>query len=251
MRCTNRLILIGQMRAPQNKHSLLRYETVSPLLRDILVFLMGESLFEPFRLVGGTNLSLRYGHRRSEDIDLFSDREYGSLDFRAFAAFLRSNFGYYECNDSTSIVACGRSYYVGNSVDESVKIDLMYADAFMKDADLIEGIRLAGVEDIVAMKMDVVARGGRKKDFWDLHLLLREYLLKEMIDFHAKRYEWSHDRNELLERFVDFEIADVEPDPCCLLGKDWDDIKLDLIEELEQYVEGDLENGSGGCDSGW
>ncbi len=34
--------------------------------------------FAPFRLVGGTSLSLRYGHRMSDDIDLFTDAEYGS-----------------------------------------------------------------------------------------------------------------------------------------------------------------------------
>lgn len=40
----------------------LHYETVTPLLRETLGVLMQEELFSPFRLVGGTNLSLRYGH---------------------------------------------------------------------------------------------------------------------------------------------------------------------------------------------
>ena len=47
----------------------LHYETVTPLLRHILDTLMASELFKPFRLVGGTNLSLRYGHRLSIDID--------------------------------------------------------------------------------------------------------------------------------------------------------------------------------------
>ena len=68
----------------------LHYETVKPLLREILDILMAEELFAPFRLVGGTNLSLRYGHRLSLDIDLFTDVEYRSLDFLSFESFLRS-----------------------------------------------------------------------------------------------------------------------------------------------------------------
>lgn len=36
-------------------------------------------VFEPFRLVGGTALSLQMGHRLSVDIDLFTDAEYGTL----------------------------------------------------------------------------------------------------------------------------------------------------------------------------
>ncbi len=62
----------------------LHYETVSPMLKEILQQLMSEKLFVPFRLVGGMNLSLRYGHRKSVDIDLFTDADYGSLDFEYF-----------------------------------------------------------------------------------------------------------------------------------------------------------------------
>ena len=43
----------------------LHYETVTPELKQILFRLMASPLFEPFRLVGGTSLSLRFGHRMS------------------------------------------------------------------------------------------------------------------------------------------------------------------------------------------
>lgn len=56
----------------------LHYNTVSPLLKNILSTLIAEPLFSPFRLVGGTNLSLRLGHRKSIDIDLFTDAQYDS-----------------------------------------------------------------------------------------------------------------------------------------------------------------------------
>lgn len=62
----------------------------------------------------------------------------------------------------------GRSYYVGKSEDEYVKVDLMYSDPFLEDAEVIDGIRMAGVKDIVAMKMHVVSQGGRKKGFLGL-----------------------------------------------------------------------------------
>jgi len=140
----------------------LHYETVNPLLQQILETLMSAELFTPFRLVGGTNLSLRYGHRISIDIDLFTDAVYGSLDFHAFEKFLKEHFAYYECSDKTSIVGFGRGYYIGNSSDEYVKLDLMYTDPFLEDSELIDGIRLATVKDIIAMKMNVISHGGRK-----------------------------------------------------------------------------------------
>lgn len=211
-------------------NSLLHFETVSPSLRRILTILMSDELFAPFRLVGGTNLSLRYGHRKSVDIDLFTDADYGSLDFRKFEEFLRIKFPYYECSDTTTIVCFGRMYYVGFSEDELVKVDLMYTDPFINDEEVIDGIRMASVEDIIAMKMNVVSQRGRKKDFWDIHCLLNHFSLREMFSFHEKRYPWEHEPNELLKQFVDFSLANEEFDPICLQGKDWDDIKLDLIE---------------------
>lgn len=51
-----------------------------------------------------------------------------------------------------------------------------------------------------------------------------------MIGLHAKRYEWEHDEDELLDNFVNFTKADTYPDPVCLLGKDWQVIQFDLIK---------------------
>ena len=214
----------------------LHYETVTPLLKETLGMLMAEELFTPFRLVGGTNLSLRYGHRKSVDIDLFTDAEYRSLDFQAFEQFLRSHFPYYDCNDTTSIVGFGRGYYIGRSEEDAVKLDLMYTDPFLETAEVLDGIRMASVRDIIAMKMNVVSRGGRKKDFWDLHMLLNEYPLAEMFALHARRHEWEHDTEELLDKFTDFALADADLDPVCLRGLDWDEIKLDLIETAEEFA---------------
>lgn len=60
--------------------------TVSDLLWDALNKLMSLEVFNSFRLVGGTSLSLQLGHRGSIDrgsidIDLFTDSQYGSVDF--------------------------------------------------------------------------------------------------------------------------------------------------------------------------
>lgn len=160
----------------------LHYETVSPLLQQVLETLMGTELFAPFRLVGGTNLSLRYGHRISVDIDLFTDAEYGSLNFHSYEKYLKEKFPYYECNDKTSIVGFGRGYYIGDNPEESIKVDLMYAEPFLDEAGIYDNIRLASVKDIIAMKMNVISHGGRKKDFWDIHQLLNDYSLSDMFE---------------------------------------------------------------------
>lgn len=57
----------------------LHYETVSPLLKETLQKLVNSPIFKDFTLIGGTCLSLQLGHRRSIDIDLFTDIDYGTM----------------------------------------------------------------------------------------------------------------------------------------------------------------------------
>ncbi len=132
--------------------------------------LMAAKEFDVFRLVGGTALGLYRGHRESVDIDLFSDAPYDSIDFAAIDAFLYKTFSYVDTNEY-KVVGMGKSYYIGKNKDDCVKLDLFYTDRFIQKIILIDGIRLATVEEIIAMKIDVISRGGRKKDFWDIHEL--------------------------------------------------------------------------------
>jgi len=209
----------------------LKYNTVKPLLRNILSWLMAEEIFDPFRLVGGTALSLQLGHRESVDIDLFTETPYGEIDFDAIDRHLRDNFEYVDSPDVP--VGMGKSYFIGNSAEDSIKLDLFYTDPFIQPALKIDNIRLATLDEITAMKIDVVSRGARKKDFWDLHELLDSYSIPQMIQLHEERYPYTHDPYEILRNFTNFKTADNDFEPICLKGKYWELIKLDFVEAIE------------------
>lgn len=208
----------------------LHFETVTPELMHVLSDLMDNSLFDPFCLVGGTSLSLKYGHRISVDIDMFTDADYDSIDFRPLEDYLKNTYTYFYKPDTGDIIGPGRSYYVGVSEEKAVKLDLFYTDKFIRKSELIANIRIAHTDDVVAMKIDVISRGGRKKDFWDLHLLLKHYSIEQMLDLHKERYQWTHNAEEIYANFLNFSIADDMPNPLCLLHKDWDFIKMDFID---------------------
>ncbi len=208
------------------------YETVSPLLKSTLEQLMKEEIFLPFRIVGGTALSLQLGHRESIDIDLFTEVEYGSIDFDSIGKYLNEHYPYMD-TFNFGAVGFGKSYFVGESEDKSIKLDICYTDPFIRPALVLDGIRLANIDEIVAMKIDVVSRGGRKKDFWDLHELLDTYPIPQMLQLHEERYPYSHNKDEILSNFTKFEDADADFDPICLKGKYWEIIKLDILEALE------------------
>jgi hypothetical protein len=205
------------------------YNIINPLLLSVLKTLMAAREFDVFRLIGGTALSLYRGHRESVDLDLFSDAPYESIDFAAIDAFLHKTYSYVDTNEYM-IVGMGKSYYVGNSKDDCIKLDLFYTERFIQKIKLIDGIRLATVEEIIAMKIDVISRGGRKKDFWDIHELKDDYSIEKMIALHRQRYPYTHDEDIVRSNFSNFKNADDDFDPICLKGKHWEIIKLDIID---------------------
>ncbi|RPA66870.1 nucleotidyl transferase AbiEii/AbiGii toxin family protein [Cyclobacteriaceae bacterium YHN15] len=211
----------------------LYWNTVNQELKECLEFVMQSDQLQKFRLVGGTALSLHLGHRISVDIDLFSEEPYGSLNFDAIDDFLRSNYNY--VSDPVSVnIGFGRSYLIGKDSTNLIKLDLYYTDPFLEKLEIHENVRMASISEIAAMKIDVIQRGGRKKDFWDIHELLDKYGLDQLLGFHVQKYPYNHEKSLILANMSNFERADSEPDPLCLRGKYWDLIKLDIVQAVEQ-----------------
>lgn len=210
---------------------MLFWKTVNELLRDSLLMLMSSDEFAGFRLVGGTSLSLQLGHRMSVDIDLFTDANYGSVDFEAIDSYLLSNFKY--VTGIGGLPGMGKSYFIGTDENNAVKLDVYYTDMFIRPVLLEDGVRLASIEDIIAMKIDVVQRESRKKDYWDLHELLPKYSIQAMLALHEERYPYGHDRQMILQRLAAADEADDDFNPECLRGKYWEFIKEDIKEAVD------------------
>jgi hypothetical protein len=209
--------------------SKLHYNTISNLLGECLEKLMKNPLLSSFRLVGGTALSLQMGHRMSVDIDLFTDEPYGSVNFEEIESFLQKMFPYFE-KSNHGLIGFGTSYFIGNDKQNNIKLDIYYTDIFIQKPVVVDHIRLASIEEIIAMKIDVISREGRKKDFWDLHVLMDKYTFNQMLDLHLKRHPYSHNRDEIKTKFIDFTSADDDFDPICLKNNYWELVKLDLID---------------------
>lgn len=142
---------------------MLYYSTVNDLLKSSLIKIMQSDVFSDFRLVGGTALSLQIGHRASIDIDLFSDSEYGSLDFNSIENYLKENFKYVDFLNT--LPAIGTSCFIGENKENTVKLVVYYTDTYIQPPIEVDGIRMATIEEIISMKIDVVQRGGRKRIF--------------------------------------------------------------------------------------
>lgn len=148
----------------------LHYDGVSNTLLSILRKLMAADAFADFRLVGGTALTLIRGHRRSIDIDLFTDMEYGGMPIEKMRQYLEKEFPIHRGTEYMNQTNTGYHVYLSDGYEPPVKVDLFYTEKFLYPPILNEGLRIADQREIAAMKLEAIGtKSLRQKDYWDIH----------------------------------------------------------------------------------
>jgi hypothetical protein len=125
---------------------------------------------------------------------------------------------------------------MGDSKDKPVKVDMFYSDPFIRPIVDIDSIRMASIDEIAAMKIEVIGHSGRKKDFWDIHELLDILNLEQIIDLYIERFPYSYSREEIINKLVDFNLADNHFAPICLKGKYWELIREDIKDAVNKLT---------------
>lgn len=157
---------------------MLHKETVSAETLDLIQRLMAEDELQGFKLVGGTALALMLGHRLSIDIDLFSDQPFNA---QVVADSLSSRYQINNLETDLNTFTC---------FIEDVKVDCMaHRYPWIGSEVSLEGIRMASMEDIAAMKLNAIAtNGSRWKDFADMYKLLEHRSLAQMLNYYEMKY---------------------------------------------------------------
>lgn len=212
----------------------LHLSTVTPCLNNYIQRLMQCQAFNDFYLAGGTALALQLGHRKSIDIDLFTNREYGSLDCKSLQHNLTNLFAICENIDCLNNRQMVYTIYVGDTANSLIKLDLCYDEQTIFPIIYEHGIRLASDKEIAAMKLLAVVTGNRPKDFWDIHELLKNYSLSEMITWAIKRNPYTLTETDILKAFN--KIWDFpEPEDIISLNNDrWPFIADKLFDEAKR-----------------
>lgn len=202
---------------------MLQRNTVSSELLGVLETLMSIPALKDLRLVGGTSLALQIGHRHSVDIDLFGTHELDGQDFyQAFSTF-------------NEVRQLHKTKSINIFLIEGVKVDIVnYRYPWLDSEYEVEGIRMASLRDIAAMKISAITQRGSKKDFIDLHLLLMHFTMSQMMSFYREKIT---DGNEwlALRSLAFFEDADQQPMPRMFSATSWDEIKASIIAEVKKY----------------
>jgi hypothetical protein len=153
-------------------------ETVSAEFFELIQELCKHAELSGFVLVGGTALSLQIGHRKSIDIDLFSSNPF---DSEGMAEFFQSKYDF-------QVQTRFKNALMG--MVNNVKVDIIsHQYDWINDTFTQEGIRMAGLEDIAAMKLNaIIGNGSRLKDYADIAFLSSHFSLQQMLDFFEKKY---------------------------------------------------------------
>ena len=199
---------------------MLQYQTISPVTRDLLKELQTLDFLKTSRLVGGTALALQLGHRSSVDLDFFGTLPESS---EAFVEAVQALHHITRIKESPNI----HIYLIDN-----VKVDIVNYKYQWLDEPLAEdGLLLAGMRDIAAMKVAAIVGRGTKKDFIDLYFLLKHYSLRQILDFYMEKYP-DGSLFIALKSLCYFEDAEPDPMPYMFEEDDWDSIKSCILEAV-------------------
>jgi len=207
---------------------MLQTQTIEPGTLSILKRLMEIPELQSFHLVGGTALSLKYGHRTSVDLDFFST---DNFNHQPVIEALRRTFGdLFVCDADFS--KWGVFCYVAG-----VKVDIVYyPHPIIYPIEFWDTIRMYSDRDLIAMKLQTILSRGKKKDFWDIAELMQHYDLSEMIDYHNTKYP-----NQMLlisfpQALIYFTDADNSDAPVSLKGQTWYDIKETIKDKVRAFL---------------
>jgi len=184
--------------------------------------ILQDPLFRDFFLVGGTGLALQTGHRLSDDLDLFTQSSFDPI--RLVPSLQKIG----------KVIVTGESMNTLNCFIDKTKTDFIcYSYPLISDLVYAEGIRMAGIPDIAAMKLSAVAQRGSRKDFYDIYELLNQYSLSELLKFFEKKFP-PIDTFHILKSLIYFEDAEKENDPILLKKVSWKQVMQSILKNVRE-----------------
>lgn len=207
---------------------MLQTQTVEPGTLSLLKELCSLPFLKNFGLVSGTALSLKYGHRLSIDLDLFS---FEVFENEPLVEELKRHFG-----NRLKIRTSPPWFGIFCFIDE-IKVDIVrHPHPLIGQVETIDGIRFFSNQDIMAMKIQAILGRGKKKDFWDIAELLQHYTVSDFIKNHKEKYNTQNLLISIPQVMVYFQDADEDEDPVSLKGQTWKKIQKIIQKKIAEHL---------------
>jgi len=204
-----------------------RFDILPQAAKKALDFLSGQNWLKNsvWYLAGGTALALQVGHRRSFDLDFFSqEKNIENEDI------LREFSGVKGWN-----VNLDRKNTIYGELFKAKISFIAYPFFIPKHKPQTYGfIRILSPSDIDVMKVVAISQRGRKRDFFDLYWCAKNIeSLEDIIKRLKIQYpSIAHNYHHILKSLVYFEDAESDPEPKIYFNADWKKVKEYFIKEI-------------------
>jgi Nucleotidyl transferase AbiEii toxin, Type IV TA system len=185
-----------------------------------------RSALRSLYLAGGTGLALHLGHRRSQDLDFFSQQP---VDPDKIVGKIQALAGF-------SLVAKGAETL--HATVQGVKVSFLgYAYPMLFPFESFLEVNVADPRDIACMKISAIAGRGTRRDFVDLYVASQLYGLPQLLawfkqKFAAANYSLVH----VLKSLTYFEEAEKDPMPDVTEPLSWAEVKQFFSSEAPRLL---------------
>jgi hypothetical protein len=205
---------------------MLHSEAVEASTLELIKSLQSKPYLNGFYLVGGTALALHMGHRRSVDIDLFSNFDFNPPEL---LEQMQKDYSYQLFyTSSNTIKGC-----IGD-----INVDILaHRYKLLREPEMVQAALLLSLPDIIAMKLNAISMSGqRSKDFIDIYYLLKSYTLEKMMDFYQEKYD-QQNKAFVLKSLIYFDDVDLSDWPALIENPKlkWADIKKRIEKVVMEY----------------
>lgn len=170
--------------------------------------LVAEVIPQGGYLAGGTALAVRLGHRQSRDLDVFVPRRF---DTDAVERRLRAT-------DTTLAVTSRNADTTLNAVFGGARVQFLSAlgQRSIDQPEVVGGMPMAGLRDLLAMKLKVIGDRGELRDYVDLMSIEQHtpHRFEQGLGYYIQRYQVgaAHASIDHIVRAL-AAVDDLAPDP--------------------------------------
>lgn len=159
---------------------------LAPKTESIIEAISCLDCIKPFTLVGGTALAIQLGTRQSEDLDFMSWRKNRTEKREVDWPRIKNELAGLGIISSMDILDMDHVEFVVNDVKISFYANPNYSPV-IKEIPFLNNIKLADMISIGAMKMELMLRRSKFRDYYDIYsLLLAGVNISEMMEIALK-----------------------------------------------------------------
>ena len=206
---------------------MINFDWLPEKTRLLLEKLSHRPFVADFYLAGGTAVALFLNHRRSDDLDFFSEKEFN----QALLVKKLKAIGKFEGLKNAENTIIGKL--------DDIKISFFTLPyALLEPAEKQENIAVAQLTDLAAMKILAISDRGTKRDFIDLYWLCQKFKpLEELLLIFQKKFgEYDYNIYHIIKSLVYFGDADVDAMPQMRVDLKWGTVKKFFIGEKEKLA---------------